>query len=339
MSRTGTLVFALVLLLGLPQLAGHLGAADKLAIQVAKGAELRYRSDDASVTRFEGGDGAREFKSDTQSEYVITVKDVGEGGKLSLSIQYASLKVRRTTRDGETVFDSAKKDADKAGDAAVALLRKTVESTISAELAADGTVARLDGFPEPEGADDLGARFRAGAGMAAGRMRSDLEAIFGAGLQGKDLKAGEVHRLGSAREGGPGRGGRGGPGGEGADRPRRRPDGEGGRELSAADETVAEPAAQDAGQDQPRRREGGEGGRQGQGQGRRGSGRFGFGASYNLEFTGVQKAGDVDVLAFKVYARRRGPDAGEGADSKGELAGAASYRKSDGLLESFEANS
>ncbi len=353
--RRFVVIVAVVAVCGVSQ------AADKLQIQLEKGGKLAYRVETENATKYEFGERSGESTSERATGYAVTVKDVTDTGTV-LEVKYTSLKIQRAGGRGDFAFDSKKKGDGE--DPQAAFLRQVLAATITVTVDGEGKVTKVEGFPEmarPERPEGEGGDRRGGRGFRGPRgpigeysLRADLDVILGAGLQGKDLVAGETYRIGSRspRQGGPqGRGGfgggRGGRGGEG-DTPRR-------RRRPGDDESLAPLAPQDNGQDRPRGRgqdrvgrgqdrPGSGQGRGGQGRGGQGRGgqdrRGGFsgffgGFGYGLKFTAAGKAKGLDVMQFDLMSRPR-PAFGGGEPEEPKAVGKASYGKADGLLERLE---
>ena len=153
--------------------------------------------------------------------------------------------------------------------------------------------------------------------MRASDLVRDLSYVLGSGVQGKELKDGELYRMSTNSRAGSSRG-----------RPER---GRGQREESISTHEVS--FLQDRPQERPerRRREGGAEGQdraRGQDEGGRSRGRSSsFGGSTSLKYSAAK---DSASHGFEVVRTGRGEDA------KPESLGQVSFSKKDGLLESLQ---
>ena len=306
-------------------LCGWARAEDKLSLGVKKGQKVSYSSQRTSDVKFERDGEANEMKSDNSAQFTLSVKDVAEDGKITLEVNYSALKLSNNREDGFE-FDSSKK-AEKEDDQA-AYLRKVVASTITVEVEADGRIASIKGFPtyeRPRAEGEEGGRrgFRGSRGpMRSSDLIRDLSYVLGSGVQGKDLKDGELYRMSTNSRAGSSRG---------RSERDRRP-----REESISTYEVS--FLQDRPQERPERRrpEGGaegqdrrrEGGARGQDEGGRSRGR-GF-SGYGSTSLKYSAAKDSASHGFEVVR------AGRGEDAKPESLGQVSFSKSDGLLESLQ---
>ena len=301
-------------------LCGWARAEDKLSLGVKKGQKVSYSSQRTSDVKFERDGESNEMKSDTSAQFTLSVKDVAKDGKITLEVNYTALKLSNNRDDGFE-FDSSKK-AEKEGDQA-AYLRKVVASTITVEVTPDGKIAGIKGFPtyerpRAEGQEEGRRSFRGSRGpMRASDLVRDLSYVLGSGVQGKELKDGELYRMSTNSRAGSSRG-----------RPER---GRGQREESISTHEVS--FLQDRPQERPerRRREGGAEGQdraRGQDEGGRSRGRSSiFGGSTSLKYSAAK---DSASHGFEVVRTGRGEDA------KPESLGQVSFSKKDGLLESLQ---
>lgn len=299
-------------------LCGLARAEDKLSLGVKKGQSVSYSSQRTSDVKFERDGETNEMKSDTSAQFTLSVKDVAKDGKITLEVNYTALKLSNNRDDGFE-FDSSKK-AEKEGDQA-AYLRKVVASTITVEVTSDGKIAGIKGFPtyerpRAEGEEEGRRSFRGSRGpMRSSDLVRDLSYVLGSGVQGKELKDGELYRMSTNSRAGASRG-----------RPER---GRGQREESISTHEVS--FLQDRPQERPerRRREGGaEGQDRGQDQGGRSRGRSSsFGGSTSLKYSAAK---DSASHGFEVVR------AGRGEDDKPTSLGKVSFSKKDGLLDSLE---
>ena len=306
-------------------LCGLARAEDKLSIGVKKGQSVSYSSQRTSDVKFERDGESNEMKSDTSAQFTLSVKDVAKDGKITIEVNYTSLKLSNNRDDGFE-FDSSKK-AEKEGDQA-AYLRKVVGSTITVEVTPDGKIAGIKGFPtyeRPRAEGEEGQRrgFRGSRGpMRSSDLVRDLSYVLGSGIQGQELKDGELYRMSTNSRAGSSRGRSERGGGE---------RGRGRREESIGSYEVS--FLQDRPQERPerRRREGGAEGQdraRGQDEGGRSRGRSSsFGGSTSLKYSAAK---DSASHGFEVVRTGRGEDA------KPESLGQVSFSKSDGLLESLQ---
>ena len=300
-------------------LCGLARAEDKLSLGVKKGQKVSYSSQKTSDMSFERDGETTKMKSDTSAQFTLSVKDVAKDGKITLEVNYTSLKLSNNRDDGFE-FDSSKK-AEKEGDQA-AYLRKVVASTITVEVTSDGKIAGIKGFPtyerpRAEGQEEGRRSFRGSRGpMRSSDLVRDLSYVLGSGVQGKELKDGELYRMSTNSRAGASRG--------------RSERGRGQREESISTHEVS--FLQDRPQERPeRRREGGAEGQdraRGQDEGGRSRGRSSsFGGSTSLKYSAAK---DSASHGFEVVR------AGRGEDAKPESLGQVSFSKKDGLLESLQ---
>ena len=301
-------------------LCGLARAEDKLSLGVKKGQSVSYSSQRTSDVKFERDGESNEMKSDTSAQFTLSVKDVAKDGKITLEVNYTALKLSNNRDDGFE-FDSSKK-AEKEGDQA-AYLRKVVASTITVEVTPDGKIAGIKGFPtyerpRAEGEEEGRRGFRGSRGpMRSSDLVRDLSYVLGSGIQGKELKDGELYRMSTNSRAGSSRG--------------RSERGRGRREESISTHEVS--FLQDRPQERPERRgrEGGAEGQdraRGQDEGGRSRGRSSsFGGSTSLKYSAAK---DSASHGFEVVRTGRGEDA------KPESLGQVSFSKKDGLLESLQ---
>ena len=301
-------------------LCGLARAEDKLSLGVKKGQSVSYSSQRTSDVKFERDGESNEMKSDTSAQFTLSVKDVAKDGKITLEVNYTVLKLSNNRDDGFE-FDSSKK-AEKEGDQA-AYLRKVVASTITVEVTPDGKIAGIKGFPtyerpRAEGQEEGRRSFRGSRGpMRSSDLVRDLSYVLGSGVQGKELKDGELYRMSTNSRAGSSRG--------------RSERGRGQREESISTHEVS--FLQDRPQERPerRRREGGAEGQdraRGQDEGGRSRGRSSsFGGSTSLKYSAAK---DSASHGFEVVR------AGRGEDDKPTSLGKVSFSKKDGLLESLQ---
>ncbi|MEC8895992.1 MAG: DUF6263 family protein [Planctomycetota bacterium] len=312
-------------------LCGLARAEDKLSLGVKKGQSVSYSSQRTSDVKFERDGESSEMKSDTSAQFTLSVKDVAKDGKITLEVNYTALKLSNNRDDGFE-FDSSKKAEKEGGQAAY--LRKVVASTITVEVTSDGKIAGIKGFPtyeQPRAEGEEGQRrgFRGSRGpMRSSDLVRDLSYVLGSGIQGKELKDGELYRMSTNSRAGSSRGR---PDRGGSERGRGR------REESIGSYEVS--FLQDRPQERPERRrpEGGaegqerrrEGGARGQDEGGRSRGRGGF-SSYGSTSLKYTAAKDSASHGFEVVRPGRGED-----DEPTSL-GQVSFSKKDGLLESLQ---
>ena len=310
-------------------LCGLARAEDKLSLGVKKGQSVSYSSQRTSDVKFERDGETNEMKSDTSAQFTLSVKDVAKDGKITLEVNYTALKLSNNRDDGFE-FDSSKK-AEKEDDQA-AYLRKVVASTITVEVTSDGKIAGIKGFPtyerpRAEGEEEGRRSFRGSRGpMRSSDLVRDLSYVLGSGIQGKELKDGELYRMSTNSRAGSSRG-RSDRGGSERGRGRR--------EESIGSYEVS--FLQDRPQERPERKrpEGGaegqerrrEGGARGQDEGGRSRSRFSSYGSTSLKYT---PAKDSASHGFEVVRPGRGED-----DEPTSL-GQVSFSKKDGLLESLQ---
>jgi hypothetical protein len=300
-------------------LCGWARAEDKLSLGVKKGQKVSYSSQRTSDVKFDRDGETNEMKSDTSAQFTLSVKDVAKDGKITLEVNYTVLKLSNNRDDGFE-FDSSKK-AEKEGDQA-AYLRKVVASTITVEVTPDGKIAGIKGFPtyerpRAEGQEEGRRSFRGSRGpMRSSDLVRDLSYVLGSGVQGKELKDGELYRMSTNSRAGSSRG--------------RSERGRGQREERISTHEVS--FLQDRPQERPeRRREGGAEGQdraRGQDEGGRSRGRSSsFGGSTSLKYSAAK---DSASHGFEVVR------AGRGEDDKPTSLGKVSFSKKDGLLESLQ---
>ena len=300
-------------------LCGWARAEDKLSLGVKKGQKVSYSSQRSSDVSFERDGEATKSKSNNSAQFTLSVKDVAEDGKITLEVNYSSLKLSNNRGDGFE-FDSSKK-AEKEDDQA-AYLRKVVASTITVEVGADGRIASIKGFPtyerpRAEGEEEGRRGFRGSRGpMRSSDLVRDLSYVLGSGVQGKELKDGELYRMSTNSRAGSSRG--------------RSERGGGRREESISTYEVS--FLQDRPQERPerRRREGGAEGQdraRGQDEGGRSRSRFSSYGSTSLKYSAAK---DSASHGFEVVRPGRGED-----DEPASL-GQVSFSKKDGLLESLQ---
>ena len=300
-------------------LCGWARAEDKRSLGVKKGHKGSYSSQRTSDVKFERDGETNEMKSDTSAQFTLSVKDVAKDGKITLEVNYTALKLTNNRDDGFE-FDSSKK-AEKEDDQA-AYLRKVVASTITVEVTPDGKIAGIKGFPtyerpRAEGQEEGRRSFRGSRGpMRSSDLVRDLSYVLGSGIQGKELKDGELYRMSTNSRAGSSRG--------------RSERGGGRREESISTYEVS--FLQDRPQERPerRRREGGAEGQdrpRGQDEGGRSRSRFSSYGSTSLKYSAAK---DSASHGFDVVRPGRGED-----DEPTSL-GQVSFSKKDGLLESLQ---
>ena len=301
-------------------LCGWARAEDKLSLGVKKGQKVSYSSQRSSDVSFERDGEATKSKSNSSAQFTLSVKDVAEDGKITLEVNYSALKLSNNRGDGFE-FDSSKK-AEKEDDQA-AYLRKVVASTITVEVGADGRIASIKGFPtyerpRAEGEEEGRRGFRGSRGpMRSSDLVRDLSYVLGSGVQGKELKDGELYRMSTNSRAGSSRG--------------RSERGGGRREESISTYEVS--FLQDRPQERPerRRREGGAEGQdraRGQDEGGRSSrSRFSSYGSTSLKYSAAK---DSASHGFEVVRP------GSGEDDEPTSLGQVSFSKKDGLLESLQ---
>ena len=305
-------------------LCGWARAEDKLSLGLKKGQKVSYSSQRTSDVKFERDGEANESKSDSSAQFTLSVKDVAKDGKITLEVNYSALKLSNNREDGFE-FDSGKKAEKEDGQAAY--LRKDVASTITVEVTPDGKIAGIKGFPtyerpRTEGQEERRRGFRGSRGpMRVSDLVRDLSYVFGSGVQGKELKDGELYRMSTNSRSGSSRGR---PDRAGGERGRgRREESIGSYEVSLLQDRPQErperkrPEGDARGQDRPR----------GQDEGGRSRSRFSSYGSTSLKYLAAK---DSASHGFEVVR------AGRGEDAKPESLGKVSFSKSDGLLESLE---